>query len=131
MSNTPSHDDRPLVERLRSGNKPGNPDGVYGINRIPLCAEAADRIEELERKMTTTITLDEQIAWVQGVRDELAEESLMTDAILTSLRELKAAQSKPATYVSGDIVCCTACGTGLGSVDDDYSSPPSTEGTDK
>lgn len=32
-----------LVQRLRGG--------VYGVNRIPLCHEAADRIEQLEHEV--------------------------------------------------------------------------------
>lgn len=41
MYELPTKNDRALVERLRGG--------VWGLNRIPLCHEAADHIEHLER----------------------------------------------------------------------------------
>ena len=48
---------RSLVSRLRGG--------VYGINRIRLCAEAADRIEYLENRLAERDKDAERYRWIR------------------------------------------------------------------
>jgi len=66
-----TQDIKGLIERWRSGDKPGNPNGCYGLQRIEVGTELANALESLLSRQPVEV---EGVGWVQVVPVKLSEE---------------------------------------------------------